>query len=140
MYQLFVPAVVPAATATEPVAGFGVIPAFVDESWVRLTLVRVAAAPLNLSLTRTFATAIPPVLGDVAASFTASIANGMTLMVTVAVSQLIRLARSQTFMRNSLRGLVGAWFVAAYFQIVRPRHTLANPISSFHNLIDAIFQ
>jgi hypothetical protein len=71
------------------------MPACVDDTCETRALVSVAAAPLNISLAITLATAVPPLRGAAPESLTASIGNGFTVIDTSAVSQLVGLAISQ---------------------------------------------
>ena len=92
------PAGVPAATFTAPVAGFSVTFGFVVADWVTTTFASVAGKPLSVSLTSTFGTAVPPAapLATVPVSATASIGAAPTVTVTWATSQFEGLRISQT--------------------------------------------
>ena len=85
---MYVPAGVPGATLTAPVAGFSVTFGFVVESWVRVTVASVAGAPLSVSFTRTFGTATPPEApsATVPVSLTALIAAGDSVIVTLSTA------------------------------------------------------
>ena len=72
-------------------SAFSVTPVLVDETNVSFTLASVAAAPANLSFASTFPCATPPALVETPTSFTASIASGTIVTVTVAASQLRRI-------------------------------------------------
>ena len=91
------PAGVPAATSTAPVAGFSVTFGCVVASCDSVTVASVAGAPLSVSLTSTSATAVPPVapLATVPVSSTASITAASTTSVAVAVSQFVGFSTSQ---------------------------------------------
>ena len=91
------PAGVPAATFTAPVAGSRVTPGFVVLTWVSVTLASVAGAPFKVSLASTFGTAVPPVAPDatVPVSLRASMTAAPTVTVTVAVSQFVGFSCSQ---------------------------------------------
>mgnify|MGYP000013354010 CR=1 FL=1 len=77
---MYVPAGVPGATLTAPVAGSSVTFGFVVVTCVRFTVASVAGTPLSVSLTRTFGTAVPPDAPDatVPVSSTASIGAAVT--------------------------------------------------------------
>src|SRR3954464_10288240 len=89
------PAAAPRATDTAPVAAFNDTAASVDDTCARLTRPSVAAAPANVSLASTFATAIPPLRDETPVSLAASIAYGTTGTVAVPSAQLAGLATSQ---------------------------------------------
>ena len=92
-----VPAGVPGATFTAPVAGFSVTFGFVVVTCVRFTVANVTGTPFSVSLTRTFGTAVPPEapFATVPVSSTASIVAADTVTVAVAVSQFVGFSTSQ---------------------------------------------
>ena len=94
---MYTPAGVFGATLTAPVAGFKVTFGFVVLTCVITTFAKVAGAPLSVSFTNTFATAVPPTspLATVPASGFATIGAAPTVMVASATSQLVGLSCSQ---------------------------------------------
>ena len=94
---VYVPDAVPATTLTAPVPGSSVTFGLLVLTCVSVTVVSVAAAPLSVSFTSTFATATPPAapLDTVPASSVATIAAALTSTVAVAVSQLDGFSTSQ---------------------------------------------
>ena len=94
---MYVPAGVPGATFTAPVATSSVTFGFEVETWVSATLASVAGEPPSVSLASTLATAEPPAAPEatVPVSSTASMTAAPTVTVTVAVSQLVGFSSSQ---------------------------------------------
>ena len=86
---VYVPAGVPGATTTSPVAGFSVTFGFVVAVCVSTTVASVAGAPFSVSFTSTFGTATPPAapFATVPLSGFATIAAAPTVTVTWATSQ-----------------------------------------------------
>ena len=83
--KVYVPAAVPGATLTPPVAGLMVTFGSVVLTWVITTVANVAGAPFSVSLTNTLGTATPPVapFATMPLSLTASITTLVTGVVTV---------------------------------------------------------
>ncbi len=79
------PAGVPAATFTAPVAGFRVTFGLVVATWVSVTFASVAGWPLETSFCSTFGTAVPPA-APVATLPLSSIASMLAVTVTVALA------------------------------------------------------
>ena len=92
---MYVPAAVPAATLTAPVAGSRDTLTLDVETCDRITFAVIAAAPARVSLPSTLTTAVPPPAGTEPASSTASIAPALTVIETTAVSQLAGALASQ---------------------------------------------
>ncbi len=115
------PAGVPGATVTAPVAGFSVTFGLVVLTCVITTVASVAGTPLSVSLTSTFGTAVPPVapLGTVPLSSTASITAAPTVTVAIATSQFVGFSVSQIS------------YVTSYVPAGVPGATLTAPVAGF---------
>ena len=87
----YVPAGVPGATFTAPVAGFSVTFGFVVDTCDSVTVDSVTGAPFSVSFTSTFGTPTPPLAPFTGppVSSTASITGASTTIVAVAVSQFV---------------------------------------------------
>ena len=94
---MYVPATVPGATFTAPDAGLIVTFGLVVLTWLIVMLANVAGWPSSVSLTSTFATAVPPAapLETVPLSLTASMTAAFTDTVAMALSQLDGFRTSQ---------------------------------------------